>query len=140
MRPAFKDPSANQVVTELERLALRAAVIGFSVSLSIVILYAAISRLGASTTGMRSAIEAICVLLWPSAAFMLGAHTYHGARVLFLLSACLNAGYFVVATMVFVSVKQRFGFGAVTSTASAVITEFSEGSVSESLRRAGPIA
>jgi hypothetical protein len=129
MRPAFNDPSVNQVVSELERLALRAAVIGFSVSLGIVILYAAMSRLGASKSGLRSAIEAIWVLLWPSAVFMLGARTYHGATVLFLLSACLNAGYFVLATMVFVSVKQRFGFGAATSTASAFTTEFSGGSV-----------
>ena len=52
------------------------------------------------------------MLLWPSAILMLGAQTYHGGIVLFLLSSCLNAGYFVLATMLLVMVIRRFNFAA----------------------------
>jgi hypothetical protein len=140
MRAAFEDRSVSQAVTELQRLAIRAAMIGFSISLGIAILYTAMPRMAAGKTGMRSALEGICVLLWPSAVLMLGAQTYHGGTVLFLLSACLNAGYFVLAAMVCVTVIDRLKLGASTSKASAVTGQGSGGRLAETLRRAGPIA
>jgi hypothetical protein len=141
MRTTFDDP-VNQAVAEFQRLAMRAAVIGMSVSLGIAILYTAMPRLGTGNTGMRSTLEAICVLLWPSAILMVGAQTYHGGIVLFLLSACLNAGYFVLAALLFVTIINRFSFAASASAskASAVTTQLSAGPLPESLRRARPIA
>ena len=140
MRTSSEDDSVKQAVTKLQRLAVRAAVIGFSISLGVVILYSAMQRFAASKTGMRSALEALCVLLWPSAVLMLGARTYHGGTVLFLLSACLNAGYFVLATMVFVTVIQKFNFAASASKASPITVPLSDRPLSKSLRPAGPIA
>jgi hypothetical protein len=140
MRAAFEDRSVNEAVHALQRLAMRAAMIGFSVSLGIAILYTTMPSLAAGETGMRSALEWICALLWPSAILMLGARTYHGGTVLFLLSACLNAGYFVLAAMVFVTVFHRLNFGASTSKASAVTGQDSGRRLAESLHRAGPIA
>jgi hypothetical protein len=140
MRAAFEDRSVNQAVIELQRLALRAAMIGFSISVGIVILYSATQRFAASNTGMRASLEGICALLWPSAILMLGAQTYHGGIVLFLLSACLNAGYFVLATTLPVAVIHRFNFAASASKASAVTGQVSAGPLSETLRRARPIA
>lgn len=60
MRTAFEDRSVNLAVAELQRLALRAATIGFSISLGIVILYSATQRFAASKTGMHSSLDAIC--------------------------------------------------------------------------------
>jgi hypothetical protein len=140
MRAAFEDRSVSQVVTELQRLAMRAAMIGFSISLGIAILYTTMPRFAAGKTGMRSALEGTCVLLWPSAILMLGAQTYHGGTVLFLLSACLNAGYFVLAAMVFVTVMHRLNLGASTSKVSAESGQGSGRRLAESLRRPGPIA
>ena len=140
MRAAFEDRSISQAVSELQRLAWRAAMIGFSISLGIVILYGATLRLAGTNAGMRSSLEAICVLLWPSAILMLGAQTHHGGIVLFLLSACLNAGYFVLAAMVLVTFIHRFKFAVSSSKASAVTGEFSGRPLAENLRRADPIA
>jgi hypothetical protein len=140
MRTAFEDRSVNLAVADLQRLAVRAAVIGFSISLGIVILYMAMPRLAGTNIGMHSSLDGICILLWPSAILMLGAQTYHGGIVLFLLSACLNAGYFVLATMVFVTVVHRFSFAASASKAPAATGEFSGRPLSENLRRARPIA
>ena len=134
MRAAFEDCSVNQAVIELQRLALRAAMMGFSISLGIVILYSATQRFAASNNAMRASLEGICVLLWPSAILMLGAQTYHGGIGLFLLSACLNAGYFVLATMLLVTVIHRFNFAASTSKVSAVTVQVSTGPLSENLR------
>src|ERR1700730_17492155 len=140
MRSAFADRSVNQAVADLQRLAVRAAVMGFSVSLGIVILYMAMPRLAGSNIGMHSSLDGICILLWPSAILMLGAQTYHGGIVLFLLSACLNAGYFVLAAMVLVTFTHRFKFAVSSSKTSAVTGEFSGRPISETLRRADPIA
>lgn len=139
MRGTLEDRSVNQAVAGLQRLAVRAAVIGMSVSLGITILYTAMPR-PAGNTGMRSTLEAICVLLWPSAVLMLGAQTYHGGIVLFLLSACLNAGYFVLATMLLVTVMPKFNFAASASKSSAGTRKLSAGPLPESLRRSRPIA
>jgi hypothetical protein len=141
MRTAFEDRSVNLAVAELQRLALRAATIGFSISLGIVILYSATQRFAASKTGMHSSLDAICVLLWPSAILMLGARTYHGGIVLFLLSACLNAGYFVLATMLLVTVIHKFNFTAASASKTSAITgQLSRRPLSARLRRARPIA
>jgi hypothetical protein len=140
MRAAFEDRSISQAVSELQRLAWRAAMIGFSISLGIVLLYGATLRLAGTNVGMRSSLEAICVLLWPSAILMLGTQTYHGGIVLFLLSACLNAGYFVLAAMVLVTFIHRFKFAVSSSKATAVTGEFSGRPLAENLRRADPIA
>src|ERR1700730_17647178 len=139
MRAAFEDRSVNQAVAELQRIAVRAAVIGFSISLGIVILYMAMPHLAGTNTGIRTSLAGICMLLWHSAILMLGAQTYHGGIVLFLLSACLNASYFVLATMVMVTVIHRFNFTS-ASKASAVTGEFSGHPLSETLRRARHIA
>src|SRR4029077_8730910 len=125
MRTAFEDRSIRQAVSELQRLALRAAMIGFSISLGIVILYGTTLRLAGTNAGMCSSLEGICVLLWPSAILMLGAQTYHGGIVLFLLSACLNAGYFVLVAMMLVTLIHRFKFAVSSSKASAITGEFS---------------
>ena len=138
--PLSKIVPLTRLSSELQRLALRAAMIGFSISLGIVILYLATQRFAASNTGMRSSLEGICVLLWPSAILMLGAQTYHGGIALFLLSACLNAGYFVLATMVLVTVIHRFKFAASASKASAVTGEFSAASAIRKSASSGPIA
>jgi len=140
MRAASEDRSVNQAVAELQRIAVRAAVIGFSISLGIVVLYMAMPRLAGTNTGIRSSLDGICMLLWPSAILMLGAQTYHGGIMLFLLSACLNASYFVLATMVMVTVIHRFNFATSASKASAVTGEFSGHPLSETLRRARHIA
>lgn len=140
MRAAFEDRSVNQAVNELQRLALRAAMIGFSISLGIMISYSATQRFASSNTGMRASLEGLCVLLWPSAILMLGAQTYHGGIVLFLLSSCLNAGYFVLATMLLVMVIRRFNFAACPLKAPAATAQFSDRPLSENLRRARPIA
>ena len=141
MRAALEDRSVKQAVVEFQRIALGAAVIGCSMSLTVVILYFATQRIAGANAGMRSALEAICVVPWPSAILMLGTQTYHGGIVLFLLSACLNTGYFVLATMVSVIVIQRLNFTAAsTSKVSAVPGEFSDRPLSESLRRARPVA
>jgi hypothetical protein len=141
MRAAFEDRSVKQAVLELQRLALRAAVIGCSISLALMILYLATQPVAGANTGMQSALEAICVVLWPSAILMLGAQTYHGEIVLFLLSACLNAGYFVLVTMAFVTVMHRFNFTAAsTSKVSALPEKLSDRPLSERLRRARPVA
>jgi hypothetical protein len=140
MRGTLEDRSVNQAVAGLQRLAVRAAVIGMSVSLGIAILYTAMPRAATGNTGMRSTLEAICVLLWPSAVLMLGAQTYHGGIALFLLSACLNAGYFVLATMLLVTVMPKFNFAASASKSSAGTRQLSAGPLPESLRRSRPIA
>jgi len=140
MRGTLEDRSLNQAVAGLQRLAVRAAVIGMSVSLGIAILYAAMPRLGTGNTGMRSTLETVCVLLWPSAILMLGAQTYHGGIVLFLLSACLNAGYFVLATMLLATVMPKFNFAASASKPSDATRQLSAGPLPESLRRSRPIA
>lgn len=140
MRTTFEDRSINKAVAELQRLALRAAVMGLSVSLGIAVLYAALPRLATGNTGMRSTLEAICVLLWPSAILMLGAQTYHGGLVLFLLSACLNSGYFVLAAMLLVTVMPKFKFATSASRPSDVARQLSGGPLPENLRRSRPIA
>jgi hypothetical protein len=140
MRSDIKDHSVNDASTQLQRLALRAAMIGFCISLGIMILYMAMLRQGASAGEMRTSLEAICVVLWPSAILMLGARTYHGGTVLFLLSACLNAGYFVLAVMMVVAVFHSFNFISSASKTSAVTEQQSGGPLLESLHREGPIA
>jgi hypothetical protein len=140
MPSALEDRSVNHAVVKLQRLAVRAAVMGLSVSLGIAILYTAMPRLAAGNTGIRSTLEAISVLLWPSAILMLGAQTYHGGIVLFLLSACLNAGYFVLALMLLVTIIPRFSFAASASKTSAVTAQLPARPLPESLRRARPIA
>jgi hypothetical protein len=140
MRGALEDRSVKQAVAKLQRLAVRAAVIGLSVSLGIAILYTTMPRLAAGNAGMRTTLEAMCVLLWPSAVLMLGAQTYHGGIVLFLLSACLNAGYFVLASMLLVTIITRFNFAASASKPSAVTAQRPARPLPESLRRARPIA
>src|ERR1700730_5289665 len=125
MRGDIKDHTVNEAVNKLQRLALRAAMLGFSSSLGIMILYTAMQRLGANTSGIRSSLEATCVILWPSAILMLGARTYHGGTVLFLLSACLNAGYFGLAAMLAVTAIDRFNFAASASKPSAITGQLS---------------
>jgi hypothetical protein len=78
-------------------IALRAAVSGFLVSVALMSAWWELGRLLPANAHLQSSFEAVCLLLWPSAILMLGAQTTQGAVALFLLSASLNAGYFVFA-------------------------------------------
>ena len=138
MRARFNELSAAEVLTAVQRLALRAAVMGFSISLAIMILYMATPQVAATAVRIRPALDAICVLLWPSAIIMLGAQTYHGGTLLFLLSACLNAAYFAVAAMIVMMLVHRFNFKGPALKVTAPAAQLSGRPLSEGLRRAGP--
>ena len=138
MRARFNDLSDTEVLTELQRLALLVAVMGFSISLAIMILYMATPQVAATAVRIRPALDAISVLLWPSAIIMLGAQTYHGGTLLFLLSACLNAGYFAVASMIVMMLVHRFSFKGSVLKIPAPVAQLSGRPLSEGLRRVGP--
>jgi hypothetical protein len=67
----------------------------------------AIGRAAPSDASLQTSFEAACVLLWPSAVLLLGAQTAQGKVVFFLLSACLNAGYFVFAQLLLAAAFDR---------------------------------
>ena len=90
----FKDAADR-----FQRMALRAAAAGILASLALISLKFAIAHFAPGSVQLQSPMEAAYLLLWPSAVLLLGAQTAQGGVVLFLLSACLNAGYFVFATM-----------------------------------------
>src|ERR1700676_1515998 len=97
MKPV--DASVKHALDNLQRVALRAAIAGFLTSVGLILLQFAIGRFAPASAQLQAFLEAACVLLWPSAVLLLGAQTAHGGVVLFLLSACLNAGYFVFVAL-----------------------------------------
>lgn len=96
--------AANQAALDsLQRTAIRAAIAGFLTCVALALVQFAIGRAASSDASLQTSFEAACVLLWPSAVLLLGAQTAQGKIVFFLLSACLNAGYFVFAQLLLVA-------------------------------------
>lgn len=96
--------AANQAALDsLQRTAIRAAIAGFLTCVALALVQFAIGRAAPSDASLQTSFEAACVLLWPSAVLLLGAQTAQGKIVFFLLSACLNAGYFVFAQLLLVA-------------------------------------
>jgi hypothetical protein len=91
----------------LQRTAVRAAIAGLLTCTALALMQFAIGRAAPSDASLQTSFEAACVLLWPSAVLMLGAQTAQGKVVFFLLSACLNAGYFVFAQLLLVAAFDR---------------------------------
>ncbi len=99
---------ANKAALDtLQRTAIRAALAGFMICVALALVQFAIGRATPSDASLQSSLEAACILLWPSAVLMLGAQTAEGKIVFFLLSACLNAGYFVFAQLLLVAAFHR---------------------------------
>ena len=61
---------------------------------------------------MRSTLEAICVLLWPSAILMLGAQTYHGGTRIVSAIGVSQCGVFRAGSYVAGDGHPRFNFAA----------------------------
>jgi hypothetical protein len=95
--PRSADHHARNPMDKFNGVALRAAAAGFLASVALMSTWWELGRFFPSNTHVQSSFEAVCVLLWPSAILMLGAQTTQGVVALFLLSATLNAGYFVFA-------------------------------------------
>jgi hypothetical protein len=99
--------AAKLAFHKFQRIAVFAATAGFAASTILIFLKLAADRLAPANAQLHSSFEAACALLWPSAVILLGAQTFHGGLVLFLLSAVLNAGYFVFASMFFAAVFDK---------------------------------
>lgn len=96
--------AANKAALDtLQRDAIRAAIAGFLTCVALAVVQFAIDRAAPSDASLQTSFEAACILLWPSSVLMLGAQTAQGKAVFFLLSACLNAGYFVFAQLLLVA-------------------------------------
>lgn len=95
--PRSADHQTRNPMEKFNGIALRAAAAGFVASVALMSVWWELGRLFPSNDHVQSSFEAVCILLWPSAILMLGAQTNQGSAALFLLSACLNAGYFVFA-------------------------------------------
>ena len=79
--------------------AVAPAVCGFSCSVLLVLAHAASAR--ATGSALQSSLENSFVFLWPSAVLLLGAQSHTGQAILFFFSACLNAGYYTFAALLF---------------------------------------
>jgi hypothetical protein len=97
----------QQATDKFQRMAFRAAAAGFTASLALISLKFLFAQVAPTSASLQSSMEAAYLFLWPSAVLLLGAQTAHGGVVLFLLSACLNAGYFVFATMLVAAALER---------------------------------
>ena len=96
--------AANKAALDtLQRTAIRAAIAGFLTCVALALVQFAIGHAAPGDASLQTSFEAACVLLWPSAVLLLGAQTAQGKVVFFLLSACLNAGYFVFAQLLLVA-------------------------------------
>jgi len=82
-----------------ERIAVGAAAIGFGMSLFFLYLYAAVGDAGADGLELRTALERIFVFFWPSAILLAGTQTLRGGIAIFMLSASLNAVYYVFVSL-----------------------------------------
>jgi hypothetical protein len=89
----------KEVLARFQRIALRAAGAGVAASMLLGLLKLTMDRVAPGSAQLRVSFEAACALLWPSAMLLLGAQTAHGQVVLFIMAACLNAGYFVFGAM-----------------------------------------
>jgi hypothetical protein len=140
MATQLTDDAVKNSVEKLQRLARGAAALGFLTSATLMALELAIQRLAPATAQLQSPFEAACVLLWPSVILMLGAQTSHGGIVLFLLSACLNAGYFVFASMLFVATFDKVRSRAHVLAPVAVTRESTNHRGSERIRSSRSVA
>ena len=91
--------NAKQIMDRFQRIAMRAATAGVSASILLGLLKVSMDRVAPASAQLRASFEMVCALLWPSAVLLLGAQTPRGQAVLFVMSACLNAGYFVFGAM-----------------------------------------
>jgi hypothetical protein len=82
-----------------ERVAAGAAAIGFGMSVFFLYLHGAVGNAGANGLELRAALEKVFVLFWPTAILLVGTHTLQGGIPLFLLSASLNAVYYVFVSL-----------------------------------------
>lgn len=90
---------AKLIMDRFQRLAVQAACAGFAASVLLGVLKLIMDRVAPGSAQLRVSFEAVCALLWPSAALLLGAQTAQGQAALYIMSACLNAGYFVFGAM-----------------------------------------
>ena len=91
-----------------ERIAAGAAGIGFSLSVFFLYLYTSVGNAGADGLELRAALEKIFVFFWPSAILLTATQTLQGGIVLFLLSASLNAVYYVLVSLVAYVLQRKF--------------------------------
>ncbi len=133
---------AQKDATEaLQRAAVRAAIAGFLTCVALALVQFAIGRNAPSDATLQSSFEAACVLLWPSAVLMLGAQTSNGKVAFFLLSACLNAGYFVFAQMLLVAAFDKIRLHAhALAPVSARGQRLARGRVPEDIGAPRPVA
>jgi hypothetical protein len=94
-----EDAANKAALDTLQRTAIRAAIAGFLTCVALALVQFAIGRAAPTDASLQTSFEAACVVLWPSAVLLLGAQTAQGKVIFFLLSACLNAGYFVFAQL-----------------------------------------
>jgi hypothetical protein len=102
------DAAFKQATKKFQRIALRAAAAGFMASVALISLKFLFAQVAPTSASLQSSMEAAYMFLWPSAVLLLGAQTAQGGVVLFLFSACLNAGYFVFATMLLAAALEKF--------------------------------
>jgi hypothetical protein len=98
---------AEQLMARFQRIAVRAASAGFAASALLGVLKLTMDRIAPGSAQLRASFDAVCALLWPSAMLLLGAQTPRGQAVLFVMSACLNAGYFVFGAMLIAGLLER---------------------------------
>jgi len=91
--------NAKQIMDRFQRIAVRAASAGIAASVILGVLKLITDRAAPGSAQLRASFETVCALWWPSAALLLGAQTPRGQAALFVMSACLNAGYFVFGAM-----------------------------------------
>jgi hypothetical protein len=91
-----------------ERIAAGAAGIGFSLSVFFLYLYTSVGNAGAGGLELRAALEKIFVFFWPSAILLTATQTLHGGIALFLLSASLNAVYYVFVSLAAYALHNKF--------------------------------
>ena len=99
MSPLRSEDQATIIMDRFQRLAVQAACAGITASVLLGMLKLIMDRVVPGSVQLRVAFEAVCALLWPSAALLLGAQTPGGQAVIFAMSACFNAGYFVFGMM-----------------------------------------
>ena len=101
------DQNAKQIMDRFQRIAVRAAAAGMAASVMLGALKLTMDRIAPGSAQLRTSFEAVCALLWPSAMLLLGAQTPQGQAVLFVMSACLNAGYFVFGAMLVAGLLEK---------------------------------
>lgn len=112
---------AKMILDRFQRLAVQAACAGITASVLLGMLKLIMDRVAPGSVQLRVAFEAVCALLWPSAALLLGAQTPRGEAALFVMSACFNAGYFVFGAMLVAGLLDRVRSSAQLQTPARVL-------------------